>query len=247
MEFPLPNNSVSAYGYPLNKIAPRALVVGDPNRATIGASLLQSADLIWDVRGYRAYTGFFGEKKVTICSHGVGAPSAALILTDLFKAGVLTIIRAGTCGSLSPQINIGDLIIASGAIREDGASDQLLPAEFPAVASYDLTKALLHFGTDLCEKQIYEGVVWSSSLYYPHSFIQSNIDIWRKCGVLACEMEMAVLFTLAAIYGAKAGGILAVEAEVVTSEAPNDPTNPQTLKQTQTKMLQIALNALTQF
>ena len=84
----------------LKKVAPNALVMGDPNRVTDAAKLLTNPELIWDNRGYKAYTGTKEGKEITICSHGVGASGAAVILEQLFSAGVTTIIRAGTCGAM---------------------------------------------------------------------------------------------------------------------------------------------------
>ena len=136
--------SVSAYGFDLSKVAPLALVMGDPERASLAASQLHSPELIWDIREYRAYTGSLDGNAITVCSHGVGAPGAALVFTDLFRAGVRTIIRAGTCGSLSPHIKTGMFVIATAAVREDGASDQLLPAGFPAVADHEVTNSLIN-------------------------------------------------------------------------------------------------------
>ena len=240
----LSSPSVSAYGFDLGKVAPLALVVGDPQRATLAAGLLQSPELLWDVREYRAYTGTLVGKEITVCSHGVGAPGAALVLTDLFRAGVRTIIRAGTCGSLSPQINVGALVIATAAIREDGASAQLLPAEFPAVANYEVTNALQCSAHEFGEDQTCMGIVWSSALYYPPSFMNSNREIWCQCGALVSEMEMAVLFTLAAIHGVRAGGILAVEAESQVPYTDSLASESQKIEQNRLRMLQIALHTL---
>jgi uridine phosphorylase len=240
-----PVSSVSAYGFDLAKVAPLALVVGDPQRASIAARLLQSPELIWDVREFRAFTGRLAGKDVTICSHGVGAPGAALVLSDLFRAGVCSIIRAGTCGSLFPQINIGTLVIASAAIREDGASTQILPAEFPAVANHEVVNALQSSARELGEKRARTGIVWSSALYYPSPFMNSNRNTWSQCGALVTEMEMALLFILAATYGARAGGILAVEAEAEASDIGSPVVDSQELEKKRLSMLQIALHALT--
>ena len=136
-------------------------------------------------------------------------------------------------------------VIATAAVREDGASDQLLPVEFPAVADHEVTNLLINSARDLSLADVHAGLVWSSALYYPSPMMDSNQQVWSRCGVLAGEMEMAVLFVLASIYNAKAGGILAVEADLEDS-CPSEVTkDPQVVTLNRIKMIRVALNALT--
>ena len=112
-------------------LASHALVVGDPERAALAAELLTNAEEVGYFREYRTFTGEFAAKRVTISSHGVGAAGASVCFEELMQGGVKTIIRAGTCGAMRKGIKDGELVIGTGAIREDGTSERLMPNTIP--------------------------------------------------------------------------------------------------------------------
>lgn len=123
------------------------------------------------------------------------------------------IVRAGTCGSFQPKYREGSLLISTGAVRNDGVTNSLVPAAFPALASGDAVSAL----EAMCAKEaatsdlVYgTGVVLTEALFYDGP-LGNNNQFWAKCGVLAVEMEASVLFVLASIRGIKAGGIFNVD------------------------------------
>src|SRR5262245_27100289 len=123
-------------------IAPLALVVGDPARADAAANLLDKAEKVGLNREYTTYTGTLKGERITIASHGVGSGGAAVCFEELARGGVKTVIRAGTSGGLQPIINVGDLIIATGAIRDEGVTERLVPTMYPAVSHYEVLAAL---------------------------------------------------------------------------------------------------------
>ncbi len=238
------NKIKSAYGFDLEGVAQQAIVMGDPQRVKLAATLLVSPQLLWDVREYRAYTGLYNGQQVTVASHGVGSAGAALAFEDLFRAGVTRIIRSGTCGALSTNIPNGAMIIVTAAIREDGASAHLLPQGFPAVADNQMVNDLYLTACGSVKNRVFSGIVWSSDLFYPPKHMQTNEDIWRQCGVLGAEMEMATLFVLASISGAKAGGILLVEENGSNLQNTSEK-DTRANHASQLKMLEIALDSLT--
>ena len=113
----LPNLGVRA-----DDVAPAVLVVGDPERAEQIAKELADARLVGANREYRTFTGTRNGVPVTVSSHGVGAPGAAICFTELIRAGARAIVRAGTCGGLQPGMTRGTIIVPTGAVRDDGAS-----------------------------------------------------------------------------------------------------------------------------
>ena len=115
------------------QIAPRALVVGDPQRAAKAAGMLDRPEQVGKNREYRTFTGTYAGAQLTVASHGIGGPAASVCFSELFKAGVHTVIRAGTCGALVESIEDGQLVLATGAIREDGTSPNLIPLAYPAI------------------------------------------------------------------------------------------------------------------
>ncbi|MEE4258880.1 MAG: nucleoside phosphorylase [Bacteroidales bacterium] len=224
----------------------RALVVGDSSRVLEATELLESPREIWRVREYLAWEGFYRGKQITVASHGVGASGASMILEHLFRGGVKSVIRAGTCGSLSDELSPGTLVIPTAAIRDDGVSSQILPIEFPAVADHQMLNALIEEANRVQYENIRTGVVWSSGLFYPSPYVDSRSDIWMESGALAVEMEMALVFIMAELYKARAGGILAVEGGADEELDPwNRPVDEGFASSTIKSMLKISLEALT--
>ena len=79
---------------------------------------------------------------MSVTSTGIGGPSASIALEELVRAGADTFIRMGTCGGVDLDVQGGDIVIASGAIRMEGTSREYAPIEFPAVADFQIVQAL---------------------------------------------------------------------------------------------------------
>ena len=116
-----------------SQVSQRVLVVGDPGRAARAASLLSECEQLASNREYVTYRGRFGSADITVCSHGVGSAGAGICFEELVRAGARTIIRAGSCGALVDGIADGELIVATGAVREDGLSPRLAPISYPCL------------------------------------------------------------------------------------------------------------------
>jgi len=199
-------------------IAEVALVVGDPTRATALASRLDDSRQVGASREYHTFAGSVNGRPVTVCSHGVGAGGANVCFFELLNGGARVFIRAGTCGGLQPGIRDGHLVLATGAIREDGASEPLIPLAYPAACDRHLSSALAAAATDL-RATCHEGLVVTSANFYSGW----QPPPWRKYtphGALAVEMELASLLVVAAMHGARAAGILTVDGNLVEE---NDP------------------------
>ena len=229
-------------------VAPLALVVGDPQRAAMAAGLLEGARKVGENRGYCSYTGTYRQRRVTVVSHGVGASSASVCFAELFMAGVHTVIRAGTCGALRAEIKVGDLIIATAAIREDGVSNQLIPQAYPAVADRRVVNALERAAHDVLGLPLCAGVILTQSYLYP-GILPSTTRLWMRAGAVAVEMELAALLVMAGLHGVRAGGIFTVDgnltrkAQSVVEIADYAPDRPE-VRQGVASMVAIALQAL---
>jgi uridine phosphorylase len=150
---------------------------------------------------------------VAAISTGMGGPSADIVINELVMLGARRLLRVGTSGSLHPeQVKIGDLIVATGAVRDDKASWDYIYPEYPAMASYEYISASKSINTAalMPERKVHFGVVHSkSSLFareYQFSLLpdsQAYMDTLRRAGVLATEMECAQFFTLAPILSAR--------------------------------------------
>ena len=158
-------------GVDLNKVASHVLVVGDPDRVNDAVEFLDNTEPLWDGREYRAVNGSYSGKKITVCSHGVGASGAAYIFEVLFTGGAKTIIRAGTCGAMVAGVPDGGLIIGTGAIRTDGVTAAMVPMEFPAIADRHVVSALERAAANHGYTDLPTGIVTVS---YTHLTLPTN-------------------------------------------------------------------------
>ena len=159
------------------------------------------------------YTGYLDGEQVSVTSTGIGGPSAAIAMEELHACGADTFIRMGTCGGIALQVTGGDVVIATGAIRNEGTSREYAPIEFPAVASIEVVNALVLAGSQL-GKRCHVGVVQCKDSFYgqhdpqskPVSFdLQQKWEAWKRLGTLASEMESAALFVVASYLGVRCG------------------------------------------
>lgn len=194
------------------------LIPGDPKRCAQIAALLDNPVLIADSREYVTYTGTVDGIKVSVCSSGIGGPSAAIAMEELVNCGADTFIRVGTCGGMQTEVQSGDLVIASGAVRMEGTSQEYAPLEYPAVSDFEVLKALEE-AADTLSMRKHIGVVHCKDAFYgqhnPELLPQSQIllqkwDAYMKMGCLASEMESATLFIVSQYRKVRCGTVLLV-------------------------------------
>ena len=150
----------------VSNIPQRILVVGDPNRVDIVAKSLDDVEPIAHNREYRTITGQFQGVKIGVVSHGVGSAGAGACFEELCQAGATRIIRAGSAGGMQPGIGAGDVVIAKGAVREDGLSPKLVPLSYPALVAPEVLLAMRSAATAL-DVSHHEGLVLTSDMFYP--------------------------------------------------------------------------------
>ena len=189
------------------------ILPGDPGRVPAIAALFDDAKQIAYNREFNVWTGTLLGEKVTACSTGIGGPSASIAMEELHKCGADTFIRTGTCGGIALDVQSGDVVVATGAIRYEHTSREYAPLEFPAVADFQVTNALveatkklgfpLHTGIVQCKDSFYgQHDPAASPVYYE---LQQKWESWKRLGVLASEMESAALFVVAAALGCRCG------------------------------------------
>jgi uridine phosphorylase len=192
-------------------VARYVFLPGDPNRVERIASFFDEARRVSEYRGYVTVTGRAGDVGVSVCSTGIGCPSASIVVEELSRIGADTFIRVGTTGSLQPHIDSGDIVIATGAVRAEGTSRGFVPIEYPAVANMEVTIALMKAAEEL-GREYHLGLVMSSDLFYGGN--EEALRLFGAANVLSIEMESSVIFTLARLKGLRAGAILAVDGNI---------------------------------
>ncbi len=194
------------------------LLPGDPGRCAAIAALFDDAHLVARNREFETWTGTLAGEAVSVTSTGIGGPSAVIAMEELRMLGAHTFVRVGTCGGIALPVRAGDLVIATGAVRHEGASREYAPLEFPAVADFDIVFALREAAAELGAQSHCGVVQCKDSFYGQHSpsrmpvaqMLEEKWEAWKRLGVLASEMESAALFVCAASLGVRCGSVFSV-------------------------------------
>lgn len=186
---------------------------GDPGRCEAIASYFDNPVHIGMNREYNIYTGTLLGEKVSVCSTGIGGPSASIAMEELTAIGADTFIRVGTTGGIALDVLPGDVVVATGSIRFEHTSLEYAPIEFPAVADFDITCALKQSSEELGYRT-HVGIVQCKDAFYgqhapeksPVSYeLLQKWESWKRLGVKSSEMESSALFVVASALGVRCG------------------------------------------
>ncbi len=233
-------------GLAAGEVGKYVLYPGDPARTAVIAKFLDGAREVAFNREYRTFTGSVAGEPVSTVSSGMGGPSVAIGMEELRELGVHTILRVGTCGAMQPGIRMGDLIIATGAVRTEGTGDAYVPKQFPAIANHDMVSALVESARE-AEAPHHLGIVRAVDALYsdlvPETMpmaaeLKEEIAMWSRAGVLANEMESSTLFVVAAVRRLRAASVLLCVDEMGADEI--QPVDPSYME----RMLKVAVSAI---
>ncbi len=186
---------------------------GDPGRCEAIASHFDNPYHVCQCREFNVWSGYLCGEKVTVCSTGIGGPSASIAMEELHNMGADTFIRIGTCGGIDLDVMPGDVVVATGAIRYEHTSLEYAPIEFPAVPDFDVTCALKATSEALGYRTQVGVVQCKDSFYGQHAPDRSPVsyelhqkwESWKRLGVKASEMESATLFVVASALKVRCG------------------------------------------
>lgn len=234
------SNSDALYhlGFGLSDIAefsPKTVLLsGDPGRAKVIATETDGVELVKvlsENRGLNSYLCKVAERFFLSCTSGMGAPSSTIVVNELCQLGIEEIVRVGTCGSISPKVRAGEVVISSAAVSRQGAVLDLVPEGYPCAADphlvVDLATAAAraglvasHVGLTCSTDTFFEGQERISSSVNKHLVARNRglVEELRNLNVLNFEMEAASLFAQGLVYGFKAGAVCAVLAERIDGE-----------------------------
>lgn len=219
-----------------------AIVCGDPRRALAISGKLENAKELSFAREYRTFVGEYEGVRLAVVSHGVGCPGAAVCFEELIRAGVKTLIRVGTAGSLTTEAPAGSLVISIAAAREDGLTKQLVPNGFPAVADGGVVTALTEAAADA------PGIVTKGITVCLDAFFTGVVDLpfkqYQAANAVAVEMEIASLYVVASLRGARAGAILAIDGYADSDLAGEYDPHTDAVSQAVERGIDIALQAI---
>lgn len=183
-----------------------AIMPGDPARLDRISPFLENVRELEFNREYRSLIGTYKGVNILAISTGIGGASTAIAVEELKNIGVEAMIRIGSCGTVQPEIKVGDIIIVSGAVRDDGASQTYVNLKYPAVPDTFLLNCCIE--TAVLNKYPYHiGICRSHDSFYIDNEDEIN-KFWAKCGVLGSDMETAALLTIGRLRGIKTASIL---------------------------------------
>ncbi|MDL0129095.1 nucleoside phosphorylase [Halobacterium salinarum] len=237
-----------------------ALLPGDPGRVDRIASHCDDSEVVAENREYKVVNATYEGVSLTICSTGIGCPSAAIAIEELAKVGVQTVIRVGTIGGLQAGVEVGDMIVANGAAKAEGTSKRYESATYPAVPAYSVLAELVDAaeateGVGDHEQSaaadgpagatVHVGPIVSDDAFYNES--DDYVADWEAANLLGIEMEAATVFSLARRRGLAAGAICTVDGNLVAGTqkgADSDDELPEKAQNNVSRAIDIALDAV---
>jgi purine-nucleoside phosphorylase len=228
-------------GAAAGQIAPTVLLPGDPRRAQwIAEKYLEDATRYSEVRGMLGFTGTWQGRPVSVQGSGMGQPSMAIYVNELFaEYDVQTIVRVGSCGALTERLALRDVVLASGACTDSSMNRlRFHGLDYAPVADFGLLRAAYDAAEARDDVTTHVGLIHSSDSFYNPRAAELTKPLVDH-GVLAVEMEASALYTLAASYGRRALAICTVSDHIVTGEE----TTALERQETFGAMVEIALAA----
>jgi uridine phosphorylase len=209
-------------------VADAVLLPGNPERVDKITACWDEHTDVASHREYRTATGTYEGTPLSVTSTGIGSPSAAIAVEELARVGVETFVRVGSCGAIRPEMDVGDLVITSGAVRQEGTTAEYVREDYPAVADYEVVSALVaaaerlghdyHVGLTMSADSFYAGQGRPGFGDYRAPGSESLVADLRAANVKNIEMEASAVLTLANLYGLRAGAVCTVYANRTTGE-----------------------------
>ena len=237
-------------GVTRDEVADRAILVGDPGRVDLFAERLSHTIASGGERALRTVTGTFRDRRVTVCSFGMGAPIAVIVLEELAALGVRAVLRAGTVMSLG-EVPLGTLVLADAALRGEATSATYLPPDGPAHADPALTECLAHVLTE-AGTPYRRGLVASYDGFYSQLFairqdrrerVEALADELRRAGVIGADMETSALLAVAPLLGVRAASLCLASVDGSTGRR----IDPERRMHDERRLVDVALEAMHRF
>lgn len=192
-----------------------AILVGDPCRVDIICNHFGRNKKLTSKRGFLISETLINDISILVVSSGIGCPSLAIIVEELCMLGVKIFLRIGTCGGIINDLSPGSLILSTGAVREEGTSQQYIDQTYPAIADFELVYL---FSKKLCN---YSGGYYCGITHTKDSFYSEKVELqvssvfqneqwkkWKKAGVAATDMETSCLYVVSSLRNVKSCSLL---------------------------------------
>jgi len=225
------------------EVARYVLLPGSPERARLTASMFDKAEERAFHREYLSFTGTYKGADVTVMSTGMGVFSAVTAVEELADIGADTFIRIGSCATYQEEIALGDNIIATGCIRDEGCTLEFAPLSFPAVPDLEVLTTLIESAKAI-GANYHTGVVRTCENFYLRERSPKLNEQYARLGAVALEMELSAILMASIDLGKRAGGILTVGSNLVTTENRYKGQRVAEFEAGEQNMIKIALETI---
>ncbi|GAA0677532.1 nucleoside phosphorylase [Natronoarchaeum mannanilyticum] len=209
-------------------VADAVLLPGNPERVPKITAFWDDSEEVGHHREYRTVTGTYEGAPISVTSTGIGSPSAAIAVEELARVGADTLLRVGSCGAIQPEMSVGDLVITTGAVRQEGTSAEYVREDYPSSADHEVVSALIaaaerlgydyHTGITMSADSFYAGQGRPGFEGFEAAGSDRLVDDLREANVANIEMEASAILTLANVYDLRAGAVCTVYANRETGE-----------------------------
>jgi uridine phosphorylase len=166
----------------------------------------------WEVS---TITGTWHGERMTVCSAGIGAGQTVNVMEELINLGGKVFIQIGATGAIQERIAMGDTVIPTAAVRDEGTTRYYAPKQYPAVSDYRVVAALAK-AARAAGNRVHTGIIRTTDGFYASQRIDKYVERYHALGVLSVEQEVAAILTLASARGCYAGASLIVIGNLVT-------------------------------
>lgn len=225
------------------EVAPYVLIPGDPGRAERIAQAFATSELVMRNREYVLFTGTTAAgTPISVCSTGIGGPSASIAVEELTRIGATHFLRVGSAGGRQPGTPIGSVVVVTSAFRGDGTSLDYAPLGYPAAADIDVTMALRHAANEYLGRPAIEGVVYTRDAFYRRD--DGLNKVLTDAGVVAAEQECSTIFVVGSLLGVKVGAVLGTDSNIFLDPQPTREEKEELYRQVERQTIDIAIAAV---
>ena len=159
-------------------------------------------------------TGKIDNLFLTVCCSGIGSGQTSNVMEELILLGGKYFIQLGATGALQPHIDLGDIIIPTGSVRDEGTTKYYAPLQYPAVSDFKISNMLFNT-VKQHNKKVYTGIVRTTDGFYPSQRIEEYVNEYSNLGVLSVEQEISTILTIASTKNCYASATLLVIGNLI--------------------------------
>jgi len=227
----------------IGDVAPYVMIPGDPQRAKRIADCFDEAEKVAENREYVVYTGKKGGVPMSVCSTGIGGPSAAIAVEELARVGAHTFIRIGSAGGRREDIPVGSVVVVNGAVRGDGTSMEYLPAIYPAIADMTVTLALMEAAkSHLQTEAVFVGTSFTRDAFYRQN--KALNEQLLGTDVAVSEMECSTVFIVGSANRLRVGAIVGTDSNIIIKNQLPLEEKERLYMEAEKNTIQIAIQAI---